>query len=272
MNVSRKFEKQGPLWVPRYEVDTPGKRYERYRRRFSAAISRVQLVVQSALLVGDGAHGFLVGSTGAGNLLVCIIELHSGPAESVTGIVGGGTWVQVPGAVCTASGTEAADVWYVKNSTSGATTITPTLHFGTSYSAVFYEYSGTDNGNFDQVAMLNNQSPSSGPTGPSVTNAGSGDVIVSVALSIAIPVSVSGSGFTLDGSVDSATASMASVITTTSGSFAPVWSSTGGANWGGTTVSFKPAAAAPPGNQIALEDSSVTGFRVSTVSRNVTVW
>ena len=73
MKINRQFEKQGPLYLPRYDVDTPGERLKRYRRRlFRAAF------VQAANTPGSGSSANSVASTfgsniGTGNLVVGVV-------------------------------------------------------------------------------------------------------------------------------------------------------------------------------------------------------
>jgi hypothetical protein len=90
MNVSRKFERQGPLYLPLYGVDTPLKRYEReqaFRRRHPrhrAGASLLQ-VCQVANQTGISVTATFGSNIGVNHLVVGIVYWSIGTSLATTG-------------------------------------------------------------------------------------------------------------------------------------------------------------------------------------------
>ena len=210
-----------------------------------AAIVNVQRVSVSNCVTGTANT---ITSTGANHLLV--VTWSGNLQGTVTSITGGGTWLQVSTAYALDSVSEGAtDIWYVKSSTSGATSFT--VNYATSASAgcQFWEFSGTDLGSVDQVNHLNSQGSTTSPSGPAVTTGTSGEIIIT-ALATGGSVSALAGGFTLR-LTDVIGSGHGDDLTTTSGTFTPAWTTSAG-TWAASAASFKPAAAATAGTRFPL--------------------
>lgn len=147
MKVNRQFERHGPLWVPRYDADTPGKRYERYlrrqteRRKFRAAIAFVQQAV------GVGTTGSATATLGSGvtsgNLLVACIGFDTS-VSAVSSVTGGNvTWSQVAIAQpIKPAGNGGVAIWQGINSSGGGTSIVVTVNASDNVNFNVSEWSG----------------------------------------------------------------------------------------------------------------------------------
>src|SRR5208282_5464171 len=90
MKISRKFERQGPLYLPRYDVDPPTKRYERergFRRRHPRrpmALVPLQ-VCQVASQTGTNISASFGSNIGVNHLVVGIVYWGIGVSLDATG-------------------------------------------------------------------------------------------------------------------------------------------------------------------------------------------
>ena len=146
MKVNRQFEKEGSLWVPRYEWDRSGERYERYRRRWN---ERLRMAIgfvghgQSTASTTAGTSKTITYSPVAGNTLI-VFGFGVGVAVSnVTDNATGGSSVysllagpQTNTVTSTCWGTAAGGV------KAGVTTITITFASSTRNTCSLVEYSG----------------------------------------------------------------------------------------------------------------------------------
>jgi len=168
--------------------------------------------------------------------------------------------------------TEMVDLWYAKNSTAGATTITitpsPTGNWG---AAVIWEFSGVDTASpLDQTSVLNSQAATTAPSGASVTTTAPAEAVISlIAVGYWVTQLQSGSNFTSDAVInaDPAAGSIAlgaaHLITTGAGTYAPSWV-TAPDPFTSSTVSFKAAGAISPCDLNASNAVDVVDVQLAT--------
>jgi hypothetical protein len=185
-------------------------------------------------------------STGNGNVLVAAWTSENGGGgttiASVTDNVG--NVYQEAGsarATDTAANTM-ADVWYAENSVAGATvvTITPSPS-GTAGTAVIWEFSGVEPFSpLDQTAVLNSQSATTKPSGASVVTTSPAEVVISVANAQGTVTGIkSGNSFLSDSAVGDEGG--AHFIASSTGTYAPQWTTSTSGTFCSSTVSFKAA-------------------------------
>lgn len=162
MNVNRKFERNGPLYVPHYDVDRsapykPLPRFDRWRERNQpkSAFSWVSSDIGSH---GSGAVGSLAsaGKTHtAGNIIIVPVVWAGATGVTITGVAGspsGDTYAQCTNAhrYDSTIGGHADCFWVITN---GGTTDVVTLTFssaGATFISFFpEEYSGGDSNSFE---------------------------------------------------------------------------------------------------------------------------
>jgi hypothetical protein len=203
-----------------------------------------------------------ISTTGAGHLIVVGIQLGKGLTSTAATIAtvtdnAGNAYQEANSIVSTLSGATAAlsvdtsggsvvDIWYARNSTAGATTltITPSVTIPNA-AAVIWEFSGVDTSEpLDQVAVLSSQSASANPTGATVTTTLANEVVITAAgASGTISAISSGNPFTNDSIVNGG--GWAHLITGSSGSHAAQWAQSPSGTFASSTVSFKAADAIP---------------------------
>ncbi|HVZ19096.1 MAG TPA: hypothetical protein VG897_18405 [Terriglobales bacterium] len=212
-------------------------------------------------------------ATGAGHLIVVGIQIGGGAttsttiatvtdnagnayseANSATSVLSGGT----PSRSVDTSGGSIADIWYVRSSVAGATslTITPSTTVSNA-GAVIWEFSGVNtSAPLDQVGVLNSQAASASPTGASVTTALSNEVVISLAaVSGSISGIFAGNAFTSDSALKSN--GWAHLITTSARTFTPQWNQSPAGTFASSTVSFKGANATPAFSACDLNQDGV---------------
>lgn len=184
-------------------------------------------------------------ASGAGNLMVVGFQIGGGVStattvRSVTDNVGN-IYSEAGAArsIDTATGS-IADIWFAKNSISGATTlsITPSATISNG-GAVIWEFSGVDSLTpLDQTAVLNNQSASGSPSAGVITTTQSGEAVVSLA-AVAGNVTgiLGGSSFTNDSNLKGN--GWAHLITNSPGTFAAQWSQSPAGTYASSSASFK---------------------------------
>jgi hypothetical protein len=190
----------------------------------------------------------IIPSTGIGNLIVVGWQMGAG-ADTTTTISGvadniGNIYTEAGSArsIDTNSGSM-VDVWYSKNSTPGATsiTITPSATV-TSGAVVIWEFSGIDTAvPLDATSTLNSQPSTTTPSGAAVIISSPAEVIVSLAI-VANSVTgiFSGNGFTNDSQLNAQ--GWAHLITSSPGAFFAQWNQSSAGTYASSTVSFKAAA------------------------------
>jgi hypothetical protein len=139
-----------------------------------------------------------VAATGAAHLIVVAVETNAGAVTSVTDDAGT-TYVQVPGsrAVVT-NGGFGVELWYAASSSAGATTINAVAD--NIHAMVAWEVAGIRTASpLDTASKLDDQPPTTSPTGASVTTSAAGELVISVAI-VANEISglATGSPFTND--------------------------------------------------------------------------
>ena len=188
----------------------------------------------------------LAASSGTGNLLVVGIQfLNTGVTITNVNDNVGNAYTEIAGshAVDTASNW-ASDIWYAKNSTAGATTISvstsgPVAGFAT----VIWEFSGADiTAPLDQAAALNSQPSSSIALGASVNTTSANEAVISLSAGAGTITGISaGNSFSND---STATAhGWAHLVTTAAGAFTASWTANPAGTYASSTASFKSAAA-----------------------------
>lgn len=183
-----------------------------------------------------------VTSTGAGNLLVCGASNQG--TRTVTGISGGGTWVQFPSAEITVSGRE-TDIWYVVSSSSGVTTVTITYSgaAGTfSKTGEVWEVSGFTTAAEDGANTTSGNTAGGTMTGAAVVTTSTNGFVVGINGNAATGTidqnPAAGNEFTSGGdSVDRFGA--VSLISSTAVSHTPAWHVTADVAFVASTAAFK---------------------------------
>jgi hypothetical protein len=156
------------------------------------------------------------------------------------------TYVEAANARAVDGSTNMVDIWYAKNSKSGATSLTITPNpAGNSGVAEIWEFSGVDTVSpLDQVAVLNSQPASSTPSGPAITTSAPVEAVVTViAPEWWINGIGSGNSFTQDFILNYTgsfyySSGWAHLITSSAGTYSAAWS-TGLDLYTSTTASFK---------------------------------
>jgi len=189
-----------------------------------------------------------VSSSSSGNLIVVGFQLAGGSNTTTTLISvtdNVGNLYSEAGAarsVDTAEGSM-VDIWYAKNSVSGAisVTITPNL-IGQTGGAVIWELSGVDaTSPLNQTSVLNSQATSTTPTGASVTTASANQLIISlVAVANTITGIAPGNTFTNDSAV--LLNGWAHLITSSTGTYSAQWTQSPSGTYASSTASFNAAA------------------------------
>jgi trimeric autotransporter adhesin len=184
--------------------------------------------------------------TGSGNLIVVGWQTGVGVDTSVTissvTDSAGNTYAEAGAAlsVDTVAGS-VADVWYAKNSVSGATTLTITPSSAvTSGAAVIWEFSGADlSAPLDQTGVLNSQAASAMPSGAPVTTSAGADVVISLTTASNVTGISSGNAFDGDSTIQGN--GWAHLITSSSGTYAAQWNQNPAGTYASSTVAFKAA-------------------------------
>jgi hypothetical protein len=203
-----------------------------------------------------------ISSTGAGHLIVVGIQLGKGLSSTAATIAtvtdnAGNAYQEANSIVSTLSGATPAlsvdtgggsvvDIWYARNSTAAATTLTITPSATISNAAaVIWEFSGVNTIEpLDQVAVLSSQSASASPTGASVTTTLPNEVVITAAgVSGSISSISSGNAFTNDSIVNGG--GWAHLIAGPGGSYAAQWTQNPSGTFASSTVSFKAANVVP---------------------------
>jgi hypothetical protein len=136
-----------------------------------------------------------------------------------------------------------ADIWFAGNTIGGATqvTITPSPS-GATGTAVVWEFSGVQPYSpLDRTAVLNSQPATTAPLGASVATTSPTEVVIGVA-NVQGTVTGSENSFTLDSTASGE--GWAHLITSTSGTYTPQWTTSASGTFCSTTVSFKAATTA----------------------------
>lgn len=139
-----------------------------------------------------------IGASGAGHLIVVAVQTNASAVMSVTDDANH-TYVPVAGsrAVDNAEVT-GVELWYAKDSSVGATTITASAD--TVYAMAAWEVAGIRTASsLDTASLLDNQPASTSPFGASITTSAAGEFVVSVVI-VANDVTdvTAGSAFTND--------------------------------------------------------------------------
>lgn len=208
-------------------------------------------------------------ATGSGNLIVVAWASSGVAGTTIAGISdnAGNVYSQAPGARAGNSATdEVLDIWYAKNSKPGATVLTLTPNSTGRYgAAVIWEFSNVDTtAPLSQVAVLNDQSSSTSPWGPSITTSTSGELLVSAMVGSGTVTGIfSGNTFKNDSLLMGD--GWAHLIASAPGTYRAQWSNTGG-TYLGSAVSFKAATGSnpPPGTQLNECDLDSNGAVTSS--------
>jgi len=187
--------------------------------------------------VGNG-HLIIVGWQAGGG---------TGTANTITGITdnAGNAYVQAAGAraIDSNDGTF-QDIWYAKNTFSGATSITVNPSAVIQGGAVIWEFSGLDtSAPLDQTAALNSQAATTAVSGAPVTTAAPNEVVISLALVLnSVPGIASGNAFTSDSSLMNN--GWAHLVTSSPGTYQAHWNQNSAGTYEASTVSFKASSSA----------------------------
>lgn len=192
-------------------------------------------------------------STGSGNLIVvAFASINFTPTITSVTDNAGNTYVEAGSArAVDSAANEIVDVWYAKNSKSGATTVTITPSASGTGAAMIWEFSNVDTGSpLDQTTVLNSQPAATTPLGASVTTTAPNEVIVSVMSPVGtITGPHSGNAFISDSLFFGV--GWAHLVTSSTGTYAAQWDITSG-TYASSTVSFRAAASSTPSNTCDL--------------------
>lgn len=182
-------------------------------------------------------------STGSGNLIVVAwASNNGGGATTIAGITdsAANAYSEAPAARAVDSAANTMiDLWYAKNSNSGATTLTIAPNpAGTSGTAVIWEFAGVSTGTaLDQVAILNSQAATSAPSGAPVTTTAAAEVLISAAnVQGTVTGMASGNPFTSDSTANGD--GWAHLLTSSTGTYAAAWTNGGSGTYASSTASF----------------------------------
>ena len=181
-------------------------------------------------------------ASGSGNLLVVGWTSHATALAGITDNVGNTYLEAGPARAVDVNVGDMGDLWYTKNTLSGATLLTITPNpTGTSGTAVIWEFSGIDtNSPLDQAAVLDSQSATSTPSGAPVA-VPSAELIVSIGwVQGSVTGIYSGNAFTNDSTATGD--GWAHYISSSAGTYTAQWNSSLG-TYASSTVSFKAAGA-----------------------------
>jgi hypothetical protein len=186
-------------------------------------------------------------ATGSGNLIVVGWQAGGGiyTPVAISGVTdnAGNTYGEAGAALSVdAAAGSVADLWYAKNSVSGATTLTITP--GSTIAnggAVIWEFSGVDvTAPLDQTAILNSQAASAAPAGAGVTTIAGADVVISLAPVAGNVTGISsGNGFINDSGLKGN--GWAHLITSSPGTYAAQWNQSPAGTYAGSTAAFRAA-------------------------------
>ena len=184
--------------------------------------------------------------TESGNIIVAAWTSENGGGGTTIASIAdnaGNRYQEAAGARATDTGANTmADIWYAQNSVAGATVITITPNpSGTSGTAVIWEFSGLEPFSpLDQTAVLNSQSATTTPLGASVVTKSAAEVVVSLVNSAGTVTGIdSGSSFTSDSAAGDEGG--AHFIASSTGTYAPQWTTSTSGTFCSSTVSFKSA-------------------------------
>jgi hypothetical protein len=182
-------------------------------------------------------------ATAAGNLIVVAWSSTWGTIPTISSITdnAGNAYTGAGNARAVDGTSDMVDIWYAKNSKTGATTLTITPNpSGNVGAAVIWEFSGVDaTSPLDQTAILNTQAATTTPLGASVTTTAPVEVIVSVMVPGGGMIGLhAGNPFANDFNFFGN--GWAHLITSSAGAYSAQWDTTSGA-YASSTVSFKAA-------------------------------
>jgi hypothetical protein len=182
-------------------------------------------------------------STGNGNLLVVAWASNNGGGATTIASVtdnASNVYSEAGSARAVDSGPNTTvDIWYARNSVSGATVLTVTPNpTGTSGTALVWEFSGANTtAPLDQTAVLNSQAATTTPSGASLTTT-AGEVVISTAnVQGAVSGILSGNSFVSDSTANGD--GWAHVVTPSAGTYMAQWSNAGTGTFCSSSVSFQ---------------------------------
>lgn len=208
-------------------------------------------------------------ATGSGNLIVVAWRAPGASSTNISQITdnAGNVYARAGNSRAANSGSDyMLDIWYAKNSKSGATTvtITPNASVGDG-GGVIWEFSGVDTiAPLNQSAVLNSQAATTTPNGAYVTTTTPGELIISVLLTNAQNGIRPGNPFTNDSTLTGDAYSR--LIAATPGTYRAEWYSAS-SKYGNSTVTFKAATGSsnpPPGTKLNECDLDSNGAVTSS--------
>lgn len=205
-------------------------------------------------------------ATGDGNLIVVGFTTNvSNTTTTINGVTdnSGNSYAEAGAArAIDTSVLDVLDIWYAKNSTSGATSVTVTPSATVNASVVIWEFSGIDQAApLDQTSVRNSQPSSTAVSGAPVTITSASEVIISIA-NVAQSVTGMAAGNLFTNDSDAFASGWAHLITSAPGTYAAQWIQSPAGTYDSSTVSFKVASAA------VLSGGSSTGGSSSACDVN----
>jgi len=225
-----------------------------------------------------GAQAFpstcTIPATSSGNLIVVGYQMSGSTATTITAITDnvGNSYTEAGASRAIDTGAHTvSDIWYAKNSLSGATslTITPSVAVSNGL-VVIWEFGGIDRtAPLDQVATLNNQPSTNLVSGATITTSSSIEAIVAIAV-VGGGVSgiASGNAFTNDSTLQGN--GWAHLITSSTGAYTAQWPQNPANTFAASTASFK-AASSAPSFTISSISTSLAALAGATATTSVTI-
>jgi hypothetical protein len=239
------------------------------------ALAQISLVHATACGVATfPAAPCTIPATATGNLLVVAWSAAHGNTPTTISITDnvGNSYAQAGNArAVDAVAGQMVDIWYAKNSNSGATSVTITPSAGVTGAATIWEFSGADRtAPLDQTLVLNSQAATATPSSGSITTSSPGEAIVSVVVPAGSMVGLqAGNAFASD-SINFGVG-WAHLLTPSAGAYAAQWNTSAG-SYAASTVSFKAAASGSALSALNACDLNADGVvNVLDVNRSVSM-
>ena len=184
-----------------------------------------------------------INATHGGDLIVVALQGGGNTATIVNSVTDnvGNTYVEAGSAHSNDTTSNWNDIWYVKNSIPGASSIVVTPSAVVPGGVVIWEFSGVDTiSPLDQTAILNSQAATANVTGAPVTTSAPSEVLISLADPGAMVNGItSGNPFVNDSALMND--GWAHYITTSTGTYSAQWNQSAAATYSSSTASFKAA-------------------------------
>ena len=253
LKVDRKFERRGPLYVPKYDVERP-RPFERYKRRWQypcAAITRVHLA-SSTTQTGNNLN-LTISSTTSGNFLIVHAFNVGASSLSISDNKSGGSSSYTSLFNKSFLGVGIAQSWFTPNIASGITQVT-VAGFNNNFYVVAVEYSGIATSSpLDQGSNTSWNVQGTPFSSGQVTTTQAAELLVGYVVSQTNPPTAGGS-WTIPSSANVGYGSyymafMEQIVSSIQTNIAATGTASGSSNIGANILTFKAAAGGTNYNQ-----------------------